>query len=81
MYSGKFCNWTQICLILSYIDNNDMENAIRSLAIGRKNCLFSDCKAQGVDVRSWLEFTLKRIPTEKAIDQLMPTTIRHYLIK
>ena len=71
------------------IDNNGVENAIRPLAIGRKNylfcgnhdaavraaivySLFSSCKAHGVDVRSWLEDTLKRIPTEKAIDQLLP---------
>lgn len=72
-----------------HIDNNGVENAIRPLAIGRKNylfcgnhdaavraaivySLFSSCKAHGVDVRSWLEDTLKRIPTEKAIDQLLP---------
>ena len=71
------------------IDNNGVENAIRPLAIGRKNylfcgnhdaavraaivySLFSSCKAHGVDVRSWLQDTLKRIPTEKAIDQLLP---------
>lgn len=71
------------------IDNNGVENAIRPLAIGRKNylfcgnhdaavraaivySLFSSCKAHGVDVRSWLEDTLKRIPTEKVIDQLLP---------
>lgn len=71
------------------IDNNCVENAIRPLAIGRKNylfcgnhdaavraaivySLFSSCKAHGVDVRSWLEDTLKRIPAEKAIDQLLP---------
>ena len=71
------------------IDNNGVENAIRPLAIGRKNylfcgnhdaavraaivySLFSSCKAHGVDVRSWLEDTLKRIPTEKEIDQLLP---------
>lgn len=73
------------------IDNNGVENAIRPLAIGRKNylfcgnhdaavraaivySLFSSCKAHGVDVRSWLEDTLKRIPTEKAVDQLLPCT-------
>jgi len=71
------------------IDNNGVENAIRPLAIGRKNylfcgnhyaavraaivySLFSSCKAHDVDVRSWLEDTLKRIPTEKSIDQLLP---------
>jgi hypothetical protein len=63
------------------IDNNGVENAIRPLAIGRKNylfcgnhdaavraaivySLFSSCKAHNVDIRSWLEDTLKRIPTE-----------------
>lgn len=71
------------------IDNNGVENAIRPLAIGRKNylfcgnhdaavraaivySLFSSCKAHNVDVRSWLEDTLRRIPTEKSIDQLLP---------
>ena len=71
------------------IDNNGVENAIRPLAIGRKNylfcgnhdaavraaivySLFSSCKAHGVDVRSWLEDTLRRIPTEKDVDQLLP---------
>ena len=71
------------------IDNNGVENAIRPLAIGRKNylfcgnhdaavraaivySLFSSCKAHDVDVRSWLEDTLRRIPTEKAIDRLLP---------
>ena len=33
--------------------------------------LFSSCKAHDVDVRSWLEDTLRRIPTEKSIDQLL----------
>lgn len=72
-----------------HIDNNGVENAIRPLAIGRKNylfcgnhdaavraaivySLFSCCKAHNVDVRSWLEDTLKRIPTEKYIDLLLP---------
>ena len=71
------------------IDNNGVENAIRPLAIGRKNylfcgnhdaavraaivySLFSSCKAHDVDVRSWLEDTLRRIPTEKNLDQLLP---------
>ena len=66
-----------------------VENAIRPLAIGRKNhlfcgnhdaairaaivySLFSCCKAHDIDVRKWLEDTLKRIPTEKHIDQLLP---------
>ena len=30
------------------------------------------CPCKGVDVRLWLEDTLKRIPTEKTIDQLLP---------
>ena len=72
-----------------HIDNNGVENAIRPLAIGRKNylfcgnhdaavraaivySLFSSCKAHDVDVRSWLEETLRRIPTEKNVDQLLP---------
>ena len=71
------------------IDNNGVENAIRPLAIGRKNylfcgnhdaavraaivySLFRSCKAHDVDVRSWLEDTLRRIPTEKDITKLLP---------
>lgn len=72
-----------------HIDNNGVENAIRPLAIGRKNYLFcgnhdaavraaivysffSSCKAHDIDVRNWLEDTLKRIPTEKDINLLLP---------
>ena len=72
-----------------HIDNNGVENAIRPLAIGRKNylfcgnhdaatraaivySLFSCCKAHDIDVREWLEDILKRIPTEKDINQLLP---------
>ena len=72
-----------------HIDNNGVENAIRPLAIGRKNylfcgnhdaairaaivySLFSCCKAHDIDVRTWLEDILKRIPTEKDINQLLP---------
>ena len=75
------------------IDNNGVENAIRPLAIGRKNylfcgnhdaavraaivySLFSSCKARGIDTRTWLEGTLKRIPTEKNIDSLLPCNFR-----
>ena len=78
------------------IDNNGVENAIRPLAIGRKNylfcgnhdaavraaivySLFSSCKAHDVDVRSWLEDTLRRIPTEKNVDQLLAATTGYYL--
>lgn len=76
-----------------HIDNNGVENAIRPLAIGRKNylfcgnhdaavraaivySLFSSCKARGIDTRTWLEDTLKRIPTEKNIDSLLPCNFR-----
>ncbi len=72
-----------------HIDNNGVENAIRPLAIGRKNylfcgnhdaavraaivySLFSSCKAHDIDVRTWLEDTLRRIPVEKDIDKLLP---------
>ena len=72
-----------------HIDNNGVENAIRPLAIGRKNylfcgnhdaavraaivySLFSSCKAHNIDVRIWLEDILKRIPTEKDINLLLP---------
>ena len=73
-----------------HIDNNGVENAIRPLAIGRKNylfcgnhdaavraaivySLFSSCKAHDIDVRIWLEDILKRIPTEKDINLLLPS--------
>ena len=72
-----------------HINNNGVENAIRPLAIGRKNylfcgnhdaavraaivySLFSSCKAHDIDVRIWLEDILKRIPTEKDINLLLP---------
>ena len=72
-----------------HIDNNGVENAIRPLAVGRKNylfcgnhdaavraaivySLFSTCKAHDIDVRTWLVDILKRIPTEKGINQLLP---------
>ena len=75
-----------------HIDNNGMGNAIRPLAIGRKNhlfcnhdaavraaigySLFSSCKAHGIDTRTWLEDTLKRLPTKKDIDSLLPCNLR-----
>ena len=72
-----------------HIDNNGTDNAIRPLAIERKNylfcgnhdaavraaiiySLFASCKAHDIDIRNWLEDTLKRIPTEKDITMLLP---------
>ena len=71
------------------IDNNGIENAIRPLALGRKNflfagnhdaavraaivySLFSSCKATEVDTRAWLEDVLRRVPTEKNLETLLP---------
>lgn len=71
------------------IDNNGVENAIRPLALGRKNylfcgnhdaavrtaivySLFASCKAHNVDIRAWLEDTLKRLTKEKDIKVLLP---------
>ena len=71
------------------IDNNGVENAIRPLALGRKNylfcgnhdaavraaivySLFASCKARGVEIRPWLEDTLRRLPAEKDITALLP---------
>ena len=71
------------------IDNNGIENAIRPLALGRKNylfagnhyaairaaivySLFSCCKAAKVDTRAWLENVLRRVPTEKNLETLLP---------
>ena len=34
--------------------------------------LFSFCKAAGIDTRSWLEDVLRRIPTEKNPEMLLP---------
>lgn len=76
-----------------HINNNGVENAIRPLAIGKKNyffcgnhdaavraaivySLFSSCKAHGVDTHTWLEDTLKRLPTETYIDSLLPCNFR-----
>ena len=72
------------------IDNNGIENAIRPLALGRKNylfagnhdaavraaivySLFSCCKAAGIDIRTWLEDILRRLPSEKDMDRLLPS--------
>ena len=71
------------------IDNNGVENAIRPLALGRKNylfcgnhdaavraaivySLFACCKAHDVEIRPWLEDTLRRLPVEKDITALLP---------
>ena len=71
------------------IDNNGVENAIRPLALGRKNYLFCGnhdaavraaivyylfacCKARDVEIRHWLEDTLRRLPTERDITALLP---------
>ena len=71
------------------IDNNGIENAIRPLALGRKNflfagnhdaavraaivySLFSSCKAAKVDTRAWLEDVLRRVPSEKNLEMLLP---------
>ena len=71
------------------IDNNGVENAIRPLALGRKNylfcgnhdaavraaivySLFACCKAHDIEIRPWLEDTLRRLPTEKDITALLP---------
>jgi hypothetical protein len=94
--SGKYPKYTLLPRLSRYvlnsryhIDNNGVENAIRPLAIGRKNylfcgnhdaavraaivySLFSCCKAHDIDVRIWLGDILKRIPTEKDINQLLP---------
>jgi transposase len=73
------------------IDNNGVENAIRPLALGRKNylfcgnhdaavraaivySLFTCCKAAGIETRTWLEDVLKRLPSEKDPDALLPAT-------
>ena len=71
------------------IDNSGVENAIRPLALGRKNylfcgnhdaavraaivySLFACCKAHDVEIRPWLEDTLRRLPVEKDITALLP---------
>ncbi len=67
------------------IDNNGIENAIRPLALGRKNFLFASnhdaaivysmfscCKAAKIDTRIWLEDVLRRIPTENNLESLLP---------
>ena len=72
------------------IDNNGIENAIRPLALGRKNflfagnheaavraaimySLFASCKAAGVDIRTWLEDILVRLPGHQgSLSELLP---------
>lgn len=72
------------------IDNNGIENAIRPLALGRKNflfagnheaavraaimySLFASCKAAGVDIRTWLEDILVRLPGHSSnLSDLLP---------
>lgn len=34
--------------------------------------LFSSCKAAGIETRAWLEDILKRLPSEKDMDALLP---------
>ncbi|MHB1271450.1 MAG: IS66 family transposase [Rhodanobacter sp.] len=65
------------------IDNNPIENAIRPIAIGRKNWLFAGsetagrraaaimsliAKANGIEPHAWLTDTLTRLPTTKDSD-------------
>ena len=53
----------------NYLFCGNHDAAVRAAVV---YSLFSSCKAHDVDVRSWLEDTLRRIPTEKNIDQLLP---------
>ena len=53
----------------NYLFCGNHDAAIRAAII---YSLFSCCKAHEIDVREWLEDTLKRIPTEKYIDRLLP---------
>ena len=53
----------------NYLFCRNYDDAVRAAIV---YSLFSSCKAHDVDIRSWLEDTLKRIPTEKDIDQLLP---------
>lgn len=38
--------------------------------------LFSSCKAHGIDARTWMEDKLKRLPSEKNVDSLLPCNFR-----
>ena len=53
----------------NYLFCGNHDAAIRAAIV---YSLFSCCKAHDIDQRTWLEYILKRIPTEKNIDQLLP---------
>lgn len=57
----------------NYLFFGNHETAVRAAIV---YSLFSSCKAHDIDVRSLLEDTLKRIPTEKDINQLLPCNWR-----
>ena len=55
--------------VLKRVSLHNHDAAVRAAIV---YSLFSSRKAHDVDVRSQLEDTLRRIPTEKSIDQLLP---------
>jgi len=56
------------------IDNNPVENAIRPVAIGRKNYLFATCRLHKINPYHWLRDVLERMHlyTTSNIAELLP---------
>ena len=53
----------------NYLFAGNHDAAVRAAIV---YSLFSSCKAAGIDTRSWLEDVLRRIPTEKNMETLLP---------
>lgn len=53
----------------SYLFCGNHDAAVRAAIV---YALFASCKAAGVDTREWLEDILKRLPTEKNPETLLP---------
>ena len=53
----------------NYLFAGNHDAAVRAAIV---YSLFSCCKAAGIDTRSWLEDVLRRIPTEKNPEMLLP---------
>ena len=60
---------------LPYVGNHDA--AVRAAIV---YSLFACCKAHDVEIRPWLEDTLKRIPTEKDITMLLRKHPKKYIL-
>ena len=79
MKSGLFILLSELCAFLEHgeieISNNQVENAIRPIIVGRKNWLF--CDTQGGAIASTIIFTV--LETTKANDLNPETYLNHIL--